>query len=457
VNIKVCLVILLVLGIVAGCLSVPSTTSRPAGVTNNKADRSAVSKETPKSSEPAKPHGIYVYSEKMAKFEDDLAQSLKVPGVDGLTLLIGWNAIEPEKDTYDWTEIDKWMNAVVLSGKNVILAIRAGQDTPEWLFQGGRSSREKTKAYGGATPLQFQNVAREGIGQTAENVNTIIISAPWDPIFLKEWDSLLAHISQHLKSAGTYDALVSLRLTGINRTTCELRLPAEILTQPTKINCVKTWLEATPPYRPARLLKAWDDLTDSFQRNFPDKYFGVEIIPVASGGGKEYPFPAIDDNGCVYQPPWPKELSEPNFTERSDLNLTASICINKADVPDQNEPLLRLVSQKFAGRLSVSYQNLDIRLPADPYPVYAARTWGTDIGYQVNDYDSFERSACGGTFLKPEPCESTSYLKLLEVGIFPLGQEDHSLRAQYIEVLPPDAIKFTHAIEKAHNELFSQP
>lgn len=439
---KGCIVILLLLGMLAGCSSLSPATTKPAAVPPTK-----IIQPEPQKSAPSRPQGIYVYSEHLAKYEQELAQSLTVPGVDGLTLLLGWNSIEPDKDIYDWTELDRWMSAAVSSGKNVILSIRAGQDTPDWLFQMPESGKGKAKAYAGATPLQFLNSPREGIGQ--ENVNSVTIAAPWDPIFLKEWDSLLAHVSQHLKSTGTYSALVSLRLTGINRTTGELRLPAEVLTKPSVINCIETWLQATPPFRPARLLQAWDELTDSFQRYFPDKYFGVDIIPIASGAEKiEYPFPAIDENGCVYQPPWPTNPRDPNYVPGT--------CINTAAVPDQNEPLLKLASEKFAGRLSVSYTNLDIQYLANSYPVYAARTWGTAIGYQVNDYDDFQRSACSGSFLKPGPCDSATYLKLLEVGIYPLGQ-DHSLRALYIEVLPPDVLSFPHAIQQAHNELYAQP
>jgi uncharacterized protein (TIGR03437 family) len=282
---------------------------------------------------------------------------------------------------------------------------------------------------------------REGVGQSVCNPETI--AAPWDPVFQSEWDSLLSAIAAHLKSAGSYGALTSVRLTGINRTTSELRLPAEILTTPCVTNSVATWLKA--PFRNATLLDAWDQVTSSFLKYFPDKNFGVEIIPTASGDSNlEYPFPAIDDKGCAYQPPWPTDPSNPNYKPTP--------CLNTSPVPDQNAPLLALASQKFAGRLSVSYQNLDLSQPAQPYVVYAAQTWGTTIGFQTNDYNSLQRAACSGGSAKPGPCTSTTYLALLEVGIYPLGKSN-SLRAQYIEVLPPDAIAFPEAIKQAHQEL----
>ena len=449
------LVFLILLTSLAGC-SMPMSTGTVSTAANPTETKLTLPTETslpvaptvtPIQVVPTQPRGIYVYSEHLAKYEQDLAQALTVPGVDGLTLLLGWDTLEPDKDNYDWTILDQWMNTAASSKKSVILAIRAGQDTPCWLFQSPQCGKGYTKTYAGATPMAFLVSPREGIGQS--NCNPLTIAAPWDPVFLNEWDALLSHIAVHLQNAGTYHTLISLRLSGINRTTAELRLPAEILDHPCVINSVQTWLTGTAPYRPARLLKAWDDLTSSYLRNFPDKYFGVEIIPVASGTSNlEYPFPAIDNKGCAYQPPWPTDKKDPNFI--------SGTCLDTAVVTDQNKPLLDLASQKFANRLSVSYQNLDIRAPASPYPIYASQTWGTTIGYQVNDYDQFQRSACSGNTAHPGPCDSATYLKLLEVGIYPLGQAN-KLRASYIEVLPPDANSFPDAIQQAHNALVARP
>ncbi len=395
------------------------------------------------------PRGIYVYSEHLTEHLQDpqyaqqLTQALTVRGVDGLTLLLGWEVIEPSRGAYDWTLLDHWMSMAVSSGKQVALAIRAGQDTPCWLFQSPECGAGYTKSYAGAAPLRFLVSPHAGVGESKCNSETI--AAPWEPIFLSEWDSMLAAVAAHLKSTGTYSALTSVRITGIDRTTSELRLPAEILADPCVTNSLEAWLKATPPYRPSRLLDAWDKLTNSFQRNFPDKYFGVEVIPTPSEARNlDYPFPAIDDNGCAYQPPWPKDRNNPNYV--------TGVCLNTSNVTDQNAPLLALASRKFAGRLSVSFQWLDFSSPASPYVVYAAQTWRTMIGFQTNDLDKFERAACSGSAENPGLCDSKTYLALLEVGIYPLGKTN-SLRANYIEALPPDAIAFPDAIQQAHLEL----
>ena len=392
--------------------------------------------------QPIDPRGIYIYTEHLAQDADLAKQALSVSGVDGLSLLLGWMSLEPTRGRYDWTQLDQWMSTAIQLNKRVTLAIRAGQDTPCWLFKTGCNAGY-SGTYAGAVPLNFQVSPREGVGQAA--CNPVTIAAPWDPVFLSEWDTLLAALAAHLKSAGSYGALTTMRLTGINRTTPELRLPAEILSTPCVSNSVAAWLGPAQPYRASALLSAWDAITTFFLKYFPDKFFSIDVIPTASGDSQlEYPFPAIDDKGCAYQPPWPTDPTNPNYKPTP--------CLDTSPVPDQNAPLLSLASRKFPGRLWVAYENLDLTKPAEPYVVYAAQTWGVKPAFQTNDYANFQSAACSGSFLKPGPCNSSTYLALLEVGIYPLGKSN-DLRAEYIEVLPPDAIAFPDAIRQAHLEL----
>ena len=43
--------------------------------------------------------------------------------------------LETGRGVYDWTTMDQWMDAAISSGKKITLAIRAGANTPCWLFQ----------------------------------------------------------------------------------------------------------------------------------------------------------------------------------------------------------------------------------------------------------------------------------------------------------------------------------
>ena len=266
-----------------------------------------------------------------------------------------------------------------------------------------------------------------------------------------------------------YDAVVAVRITGVNRSTAELRLPAEILPSPcvdkkgnlhTNTNAIETWLTATPPYRPLRLLVAWDVITALFRITFAGKTFTLPIIPDASGSAvtPDYPFPMIDAHGCPYQPPWPTDPTDPNFFPTPCVN-TNSFPGAFPPEPDQNAVLLELASWRFPSRLIVAYQNLDLRFPAQPYIIYSAKNFGTMLAFQTNDYVDFQQASCSGGTAHAKVCPSSAaYLSLLELGIHPCrtnaalcGTED--FQSTYIEVLPPDAIAFPDAILQAHNEL----
>ena len=343
--------------------------------------------------------------------------ALKVPGVDGMTLVADWSSYEPTHAQYDWRVLDKWIGYADSLGKKITLVLKAGSGTPSWVFQ-----PEPTGA--GAVPLNFRVSPHEGKTGVCD---TETIAAPWDAAYLAQWDTMLANVSAHLKSQGTYGAITSLRLTGINRTSDELRLPAETAAStglPCVSDAITTW--QTAGYRPSRLLQGWDAVTNSFLKSFPDKAFCVAIIP----NPPQVPFPPIAEDGTV---------------------ITDSL-------PDQNQPLLTLAAQKFPGHLVVQFNFLLNGTPANPFVIQAAQTLGTMCGFQTNNYYSLTDSgaACGGTPANPSPCSAAQYLTQLESGIYPMGAS-FALRSQYIEVWPINANAFAQEILQAHQELLNSP
>lgn len=364
--------------------------------------------------QPADLRGIYVYTNDVSQISPGTANALtasfNVPGVDGVAVVIGWKAIEPAMGRYQWSTLDLWLNGAISLGKKIDLVVMAGSSTPTWLFQPAPDGA-------GAGPLAFTFSPHGGATGVCQSAT---LAAPWDPAFLGRWDSLLAAVASHLTSAGTYGAVRLLRLTGINRSTEELRLPAETA-QSTGLACVTdaiaTWQQAG--YRPSRLLQAWDAITGSFQKSFPDKPFGVSIIP-------QNPFPAIAEDGSVIT----------------------------GVVPDQNQPLLQLASQKFPGRLVVQFDFLMPGEPAQPRVIQAAETLGTLAAFQTNEYlgSTGQGAACSEPVTNPAPCTNATFLQMLETGIFPLGR-GNPLRSQYIEVFHANATAFPDAVERAHLEL----
>lgn len=362
--------------------------------------------------------GIYVDSNAFPISQQNaaaLTASLTVHGVDGLVLVLAWDKIEPALGQYQWDTLDQWMEMAVSAGLRVELSVRADL-APAWLFQ-------QAPGGAGANPLTFSYAPKDG----SKVCNSETIAAPWDAAFLQQWDSMLAALSAHLHSAGTYGAVVLLRLTGINRNSDELHLPAQTAQStgsPCVSDSVSTWLAAG--YRPSKLLQGWDGTTGSFKKSFPDKSFSVAIIAIT------YPFPPIAEDGSV-------------ITGMSDKSLSSA----------QNLPLLTLASQKFLGHLVIQNNSLYVNEPAQSETIASAQSLGTMIAFQTNeDLGSTGGGAACGARGETTPCADATYLEMLETGIYPLGKTD-SLRAQYIEVFAANVNAFPDDAEQAHRELLA--
>ncbi len=358
--------------------------------------------------------GVYVFTNDVSQISHSTATALQtslgLPGMDGIVVVIGWNAIEPSMGQFDWSLLDPWMSLAVTAGKKIDLAILAGNSIPSWLYLSPPNGP-------GAHQLTF-TISPHG-GATGQCQSTIL-PPPWDAAFLARWDAMLAALSAHLKAAGTYNAVTLVKLTGVNRTTEEFRLPSESA-QSTGLACVSDaptfWQQAG--YRPSLLLNAWDQITGSFLKTFPDKSFSVAIIPTNA-------FPPINESGAIV----------------------------KNNPPDQNTPLLTQSSQKFPGRLVVQFDFLMPGEAASPAVIQAAQTLGALAAFQTNEYlgQSGQGAACSEPVTSPTPCTLSTYLALLQTGIYPLGQSN-PLRAQYIEVFHANATAFPGDILQAHDEL----
>ncbi len=348
--------------------------------------------------QPADLRGIYVYTNDISALSKtaaaNLTQAFRVPGVDGVALVIGWQAIEPSMGQYQWATLDQWLSQVIASGKKINLVIPAGSSTPGWLFQ-------PAPAGAGAADLNF--TVSPHAGETGV-CDTVDIPPPWDTAFLTQWDSMLSALSAHLKSTGAYGSITLLRLTGVNRTTEELRLPAETAAS-TGLACVSnsiaTWQAAG--YRPSLLLQGWNAVIGSFNKYFPDKSFSVAIIPNDA-------FPGIDQSGNAIV----------------------------GTIGDENEPLLQSASQLLPGRLVVQFDFLMPGVQPSVVVTNAAQNYGTLVAWQTNEYLGTQGAGCSEPITTSIPCTSDLYLQLLETGVYPLGQAN-PLRAQYIEVFNANA------------------
>ena len=90
--------------------------------------------------------------------------------------------------------------------------------------------------------------------------------------------------------------------------------------------------------------------------------------------------------------------------------------------------------------------------------VQAAQTLGAMAAFQTNNYfgSTGQGAACSEPVTNPTPCTASTYLTLLQTGIYPLSQSN-SLRSQYIEVFPANANAFPDDIQQAHTALTTSP
>ncbi len=356
--------------------------------------------------------GIYIYTDDVSQVNAataaQLTQSFSLPGVDGVAVVIGWDAIEPSLGQYQWSLLDQWIGVVAALGKKIDLVVPAGGSIPAWLFQPAPTGA-------GAVPLNF--TVSPHAGETGI-CDSITIPRPWDPAFLSQWDSMLAALSAHLKSVGSYNAISLVRLTGINRTTEELRLPAETAAS-TGLACVSnsvaTWQQAG--YKPSLLLSAWNAVVASFLKSFPGKSFAVSIIPNNA-------FPGIAEDGSAIQ----------------------------GNIGDDDEPLIQSASHALPGLLVVQFDFLMPGVAASTVVTGAAQNYKTLAAFQTNEYLGKQGAGCSEPVATSTPCTADTFLALLETGIDPLGQSN-SLRAQYIEVFHANAAAFPAVILQAHFQL----
>jgi uncharacterized protein (TIGR03437 family) len=356
--------------------------------------------------------GIYIYTNDASQISKSaaaqLTQSFNVPGVDGVAVVIGWNAIEPMKGQFTWTVLDQWLGQVGALGKKIDLVVPAGQSTPAWLFQPLPNGA-------GAADLNFTVTPHSGATGVCDTVD---IAAPWDPVFLAQWDAMLAALAAHLKNTGAYNEISLLRLTGINRTTEELRLPAETAAS-TGLACVSNsiaiWQKAG--YRPSLLLQGWNAILGSFLKYFPDKSFAVSIIPNNA-------FPGIAEDGTA---------------------ITGTI-------GDENDPLIISAAHQLPGRLVVQFDFLMPGEAAASQVVDAANNLGTLAAFQTNEYLGPQGAGCSEPITNTIPCTADLFLTMLDIGIYPRMQSN-PLRSQYIEVFSTDAVAFPADILTAHYQL----
>jgi hypothetical protein len=357
------------------------------------------------------PRGIYVYRENPAAASPDFDRALGVTGVDGMAIVLDWATIEPSPNTFVFDTLDAQLAQAQAHHLAIELAIRAGKSVPAWAA--------------GPSPLRLAYAPHRGEGRCQE----ASVPPPWESSYQSAFAAMLAGTANYLRSKHASPAVV--KLTGLNATTEELRLPAEGPEETSGCpgggtDDVAVWQRAG--YTPTRIEQAFDQLAASFARAFPDTPVVVALIPQA-------PFPPLDDRGQLVR-------------GRAKQTLGDSV-------------LAAMVSsgaRRLSGRFILQHDFLVTDKPAEQTVMTLARAHDLPVAWQTNLWLGREGkgAACGGTVVRGTVCDDEQYFKLLEQGIHPAGGTGQSAQGLFIEVFAYDVIAHPTAIAKAHAELTSR-
>jgi hypothetical protein len=363
------------------------------------------------------PRGIYLFPTPASVQSGAFERAMEVKGVDGVAVVLDWSEIAsgPRPEDYDFRALDKQIALARARKLSIELVIKAGKGIPEWIFAPPPKGL-------GAVRLDFVYSHHNGVGPCL----SVAMPPPWGREYQQAFADMLDRVAGHLRATGAMSDVAAIKLTGLNTTSEELRLPAQTPAD-TGRSCttdsVRIWQKAG--YRPALVTQAFAGLAASFARSFPDL---AVVLPVILGGG----FPPIDDKGQI--------IPRPQRRASNDALLDA---------------LVRVASEALPGRLILQQDFLVADRPADRRLPALAMKYRLELAWQTNLFfgGRGQGAACGGELRNPVACDESSFLKLLRTGINAADGAGTKAPVRFIEVFPGDALAFPAATAAAHAEL----
>jgi hypothetical protein len=327
-----------------------------------------------------------------------------------MAIVVDWSAIEPKPDMFDFDAIDAQLRQAQTHQLAIELVVRAGRSVPTWLA--------------GTSALRLAYAPHGGEGRC----QAVSVPPPWENAYQSAFAAMLGKMAEYLRSKNANPAVV--KLTGLNATTEELRLPAEGLEETAgciggATDDVVVWQRAG--YTPARTRQAFDQLAASFARTF-------SIVPVVLAVIPRGAFPPVDEQGRLVRGRARRELND---------RLLAALVSSAAS--------------RLANRFILQYDFLLTGKPAEQIVMALARANDLPVAWQTNLWLGREGkgAACGGTVVRGAACTDEQYLNLLEQGIRPIGGTGRNAQGRFIEVFAYDVVAHPAAIAKAHAELTS--
>ncbi len=361
------------------------------------------------------PHGLYVYSYPRFMQSGEFERALTVKGIEGAAVVMNWAELEPTNGNYDFAEFDRRVELVRSHGLAIELGILAGGGAPAWIYAPPPAGR-------GARRLDFVFSHHNGKGPCIN----VTLAPPWDPNYQAAFAEMLDHLAAHLRTTGALKDVTAVKLTGVNTDTDEVRLPAETPQEtgnPCVTDAIAVWRSAG--YRPSLVAAAMRGVATSWERAFPEAWKIFPLIP-------RHSLPPVGEEGHA----------------RTGRSVNALVHQELGNI--------------IAAAESVSHGHFIIQMdwliadkPVRPRVMEFARRFSTPVAWQTNFYLNHEGkgAACGGQFGNAVRCDSASFLRLLQSGLYPEGGSGPNARGAFIEVFPPDVIEFPQAVARAHDEM----
>lgn len=344
-----------------------------------------------------------------------MASTWSDPKVDGVFIRLLWNQLEPGDCSssdlatcWDWSVLDRELNAAVANGKAYSLSVKAGSDgTPDWLFSTNPDDSPRTTAHGDVTRLHLQDSGNDtpGCGERMD------LGDPTEPAYQAQYFDMLRALAGHLKTRSDwYRALAAVKPSGANLKSHENRLPKRC---DTSAGCVcNTEVLATrghtlpagvDGYTPAKLYDFYQDQFALLAELFPGKPQSYALI--------QQGFPRITSASCY-------------LIDNGPLGARASAgCLNGvADLPmpaEQTSTIMELgkAAAASAGHLwIVSHNGLGPTDDPNQDVLDAAADATTLTGFQTNNKDGVpDTMALDGTFKNlNSSAPEASYLEIYE-------------------------------------------
>lgn len=192
------------------------------------------------------PRGIFVSGPPASSRSSSVVPALTSKNfVDGFLVRIGWKDLEPSPGQYDWSLLNREMEAAKKCGKKVALGIVNGPHAPAWLAASGVPQVE---------------ISARG--------RTSMIPVPWDPKYLSLWTNFIAQLGPQVWEHPSL-ALVHVTTSTLNGFEMPLAFTPDE---------ERAWKGLG--YDPTKHLSSWKTVIQAFVAAFPSTPLDVEVHPV---------------------------------------------------------------------------------------------------------------------------------------------------------------------------------